>query len=332
MPEYPQSVMVDITGKVPLEGRHHISAWVFPPNGTTLDPVPLLWCLPGGSYSKAYWHMSVPGHAGYSFAEYFARLGALVIAADHIGTGESSRHPRATELVPHVVAAGNAVAFQELCARAQYGNLLPNVAALRLGPCIGVGHSMGAMLTIIQQSRHASFDAIAALGFGNAGPIVSLPGADETHRATAEEVMQLADSGALDQPFSVDRADAQLRHHFYEDVPEAVIAADDLSSTHLPGVTGPLSIVPFIVADHAARLRCPVFIGLGERDSTPSHYDEPKAYRCSTDITLYILRGSAHCHNTANTRRLLWDRLAGWIRGLPFADGSEPVTTEDVKL
>jgi pimeloyl-ACP methyl ester carboxylesterase len=97
-----------------------------------------------------------------------------------------------------------------------------------------------------------------------------------------------------------------------------VIAVDDPSNTHLPGVTGSLSILQFIVDDHAGRARCPVFIGLGERDFTPSHH-EAKAYRSSTDITLFILDGSAHCHNSANTRHLLWDRPGGWIRSVPFA-------------
>jgi len=46
-------------------------------------------------------------------------------------------------------------------------------------------------------------------------------------------------------------------------VPEDVIAADDVSNTHVPGVCGPRSLVPFIASDHAGRVRCPVFIGLG---------------------------------------------------------------------
>jgi hypothetical protein len=97
-----------------------------------------------------------------------------------------------------------------------------------------------------------------------------------------------------------------MRHHFYwDDVPDDVIAADDLTNTHLPGVCGPLSLVPFIACDHAGRVSCPVFIGLGERDSTPSHHDEARAYASSGDITLFVLPRSAHCHNSAGTRHVL---------------------------
>jgi pimeloyl-ACP methyl ester carboxylesterase len=77
-----------------------------------------------------------------------------------------------------------------------------------------------------------------------------------------------------------------------------------------------LSIVPFIVSDHARRIECPVFIGLGERDSTCDHHDEPRAYASSSDVTLFILPRSAHCHNTAGTRHDLWDRLARWVRSI----------------
>ena len=63
-------------------------------------------------------------------------------------------------------------------------------------------------------------------------------------------------------------------------------------------------------------MQCPVFIGLGERDSTADHHDEPRAYFSSSDITLFLLPKSGHCHNTAGTRHKLWDRLAGWVHAL----------------
>ena len=309
----PQPATFDITGRIPIEGEHSIAAWVFAPQSPREAP-PLLLCLPGGSYSKAYWHLEVPGHAGYSFAAHLAARGMLVVALDHVGTGESSRHPRAAELTPDVVSAANAAALAQIVAAAAAGELAPGLGPLRLGPVVGVGHSMGAMLAIFQQSLHGGFDAIAALGYGTVGPWARLQGLGAP---SYESIMEPARAGALDEPFLADRRDPGMRHHFYwEDVPAEVIAADDLTNTHIPGVTGPLSIVPFIATGHAGRIECPVFIGLGERDSTTGPYDEPRAYTSSRDITLFVLPGSAHCHNTATTRHLLWDRLARWVDGL----------------
>jgi pimeloyl-ACP methyl ester carboxylesterase len=319
----PDTIDIDITGRLPLDGPHRIATWVFPPRVPD-GPVPLLFCLPGGSYTKAYWHLEVPGHPGYSFAEHLSARGMLVMAVDHIGTGQSSRHPRAIELTPDVVAAANQAALSEALARIAEGTLVAEMEAMDVGAVVGVGHSMGAMLGIFQQSLHGSFDALAALGYGTVGPIVDL--ADEQTGIVApslESIMHEARSGAFDEPFMADRTLPSLRHHFYwDDVPADVIAADDLTNTYLPGVTGPMSIVPFIASDHAGRIRCPVFIGLGERDSTSSHYDEARGYYSSNDITFFLLARSAHCHNYAGTRRLLWDRLARWVRALPPIENS----------
>jgi pimeloyl-ACP methyl ester carboxylesterase len=314
----PVSVVVDVTGRVPIEGEHHVTTWVFVPERRE-GPVPLLFCLPGGTYTKAYWHLEVPGRSGYSFAGHMAAKGMLVVAVDHLGTGESSRHLRAVELTPDVVAGANAAALSDVLKRAGDGTLA-GTGPIDLSRTVGVGHSMGAMLAIFQQSLYGGFDAIASLGYGTIGPIVDwADGGPPSHEA----IMALARSGALDEPFMADRAMPPMRRHFYwDDVPDDVIAADDLSNTHVPGVCGPLSIVPFIASDHAGRVTCPVFVGLGERDSTSSHYDEPRAYRSSQDVTLFVLPRSAHCHNSAGTRHRLWDRLAAWIAAVELSDAS----------
>ncbi len=127
--------------------------------------------------------------------------------------------------------------------------------------------------------------------------------------------MRAAQAGAFDDMPLADRS-LLIRHFYWEDVPAEVISADSLTNTSIPGVCGLLSVTPFIVSDHAGRVRCPVFIGLGERDSTLDHPNEARAYYSSDDVTLYRLRGSAHCHNMNNPRQKLWDRLARWIRAL----------------
>ena len=315
----PTTVNVDVTGAVPIDGSHHISTWVFTPERPA-GRVPCLFCLPGGTYTKAYWHLEVPGRPGYSFGEHLAGRGMLVVAIDHLGTGDSSRHPRAAELTPEVVAAANAAAVAEVVRRARDGSLVTGLAPLSIGPMVGVGHSMGGMLAIYQQSLYRSFDAIAPLGYGTIGPIIDFSpeiGGDGIALPSRESVMGPAVEGAFDDMPLADRTAPELRRHFYwEDVPPEVIAADDLTNTDVPGVCGLLSVVPFIASDHAGRVASPVFIGLGERDSTPGHHDEPRAYYSSNDITLYVLAKSAHCHNMATTRHLLWDRIARWVEAL----------------
>lgn len=65
-------------------------------------------------------------------------------------------------------------------------------------------------------------------------------------------------------------------------------------------------------ASYAARLTVPVLVGFGEHDVPERPHDDVAFYRSSPDVTLTVLPDSAHCHNFAGTRALLWDRLADW--------------------
>lgn len=315
----PTTIDFDVSADVPLDGPQHIAGWVFTPDHVS-ERAPVLFCLPGGTYTKAYWHLEVPGYPGYSFAEHFAANGLLVVAIDHLGTGESTPCRAAVALTPEVVAQANAAALSQVIERVREGRLCRGLEPLEPGPIVGVGHSMGAMLAVFQQSLHGSFDAVAALGYGTVGPILTFS-PDVTGGTVSlpsrESIFGMARNGLLDDLALTDRSAPELRHHFYwDDVPAEVIAADDKTNTTIPGVTGLLSIVPFVASDHAGRVSCPVFIGLGQRDSTSNHHAEPAGYRSSSDVTLFVLPGSAHCHNMAGTRHQLWDRLVRWISTL----------------
>lgn len=53
------------------------------------DPgLPVLFCVPGMSYGKEYWDLPLDG---YSFARAAAAAGHVVVAADNLGTGASTR-------------------------------------------------------------------------------------------------------------------------------------------------------------------------------------------------------------------------------------------------
>jgi hypothetical protein len=54
------NLAVDVSEAVNLDGSHHISMWVFRPQNLDGSPVKMLFCLPGGSNNKAYWHPGAP--------------------------------------------------------------------------------------------------------------------------------------------------------------------------------------------------------------------------------------------------------------------------------
>jgi len=195
------------------------------------------------------------------------------------------------------------------------GRPLPGV------PVIGVGHSLGACLTVVTQARHRCYDAVALLGFTHGQKEVSVAavGAVERDDVDEERVRETAIEQA--KAFFADTWDdiyasaPREPHHAWlhdPDVPAAVIAADDAEASPWPRQ----AYVEALLAGHSARfaaeLDCNVFIGFGDHDVPPVPHADVAYYPRSRDVTLYVLRNSAHCHNFASTRTQLWDRIGLW--------------------
>ena len=89
----------------------------------------------------------------------------MVLAADHLGVGASSK-PADGDRVNFETMSAAAASFVAQVRRMLAdgspelgGRPLPSV------PIIGVGHSLGACLTVVHQARHRCYDAVALLGF-----------------------------------------------------------------------------------------------------------------------------------------------------------------------
>ena len=120
--------------------------------------------LPGGTYTKAYHDLHVPGRAEYSAAEYLAKTGVIVVTLDHLGTGDSTFPDDGRRVTLEIMAKANAAAAQWLRSAAMRGELdlsLPPLPSVRMA---GFGHSLGGYLLQIQQGEHASFEAVAMAG------------------------------------------------------------------------------------------------------------------------------------------------------------------------
>lgn len=142
-----------------------IDAWLFPPDSIH-RVVPVLFCQPGGGYDKSYWHLEVPGFApeAYSFARFMAKQGCLVVAIDHLGTGQSSRPEAGRLLTAEHLAAANAEVVEQVRQALLDGTLLPDLLPRRQVEMrfFVVGHSMGAFLALYLWHF---VDAMALLGW-----------------------------------------------------------------------------------------------------------------------------------------------------------------------
>jgi len=264
--------------------------------------------LSGGSYDKRYFHVEVTGHSDYSAAGHLAALGNIVLIADHLGMGDSTRVASQTKATRHIVARANHAAVTQFYARLQSGTLHPHLPPIPHFVKAGAGHSMGGMQTIIQQAQHASYQALMILGYTAQGVHFTMNG----KKLRAADFLPPGESPDYT---TTDRA--KLREGFHwEDVPAEVIAVDDAIAVQTPANIGLDSIRTGIVVKEAAQIDVPIYLCLGERDVSPDPHAEPGYFKRSTDFTLHILPRSAHCQNFASTRHQMWNRMHQWVRGV----------------
>jgi pimeloyl-ACP methyl ester carboxylesterase len=322
-----EDITVDVTDACSIDSRLEIVATAYlPPPDRLTDPPSVVFAMPGGGYSRGYFDMEFPGHSGYSQAQHHVERGLIVVSIDHLGVGQSS--PEVSDVIRiEDIAAANDRAVREISQRLRNGDAVPGYPAVDVGPCVGMGQSMGGGVAVIMAGRHRTFDAVAVLGYSAIHTVLPLP------RAADADYVKNFEYSRDDAPdtFSVEAASATIPQFlypfFYEDVPADIVAADTeggyplrdtapaFGSKSIPScVVAMLS--PGYISTEAAALSVPVFIGLGERDTAPDPHCEPSAYRASTDVSLFICERMAHMHNFATTRAVLWDRLAHWCASL----------------
>jgi pimeloyl-ACP methyl ester carboxylesterase len=213
-----------------------------------------------------------------------------------------------------------------VCERLAAGDLVPGLAPLASSPTIGIGHSLGGCLVLLQQAAFASFAAIAVLGFSNQ----PLEGIYEEHEREAEltDAERFAWATEHLPPKLWGRSWEELdpyfelpRENFHElfyapGTAEEVIAADTATATSTPRTAAIETTIPRVSAAAAAAIDVPVLLAYGSTDLSPDPLAEVATYPAAPDITLLRLDRSAHCHNLSPDRHLLARRLLSWADGV----------------
>lgn len=299
VPMSAQPLRFDVSDVVGEEAS--LAATYYPPRADVAAGVVLV-CVPGGTYSREYWDLDVPGHRGYSFAEFATAHGYPVVTIDPLGTGESSKPACDFDFTDIAATLASAV-----------GELTATIG--EHGRPVAVAHSLGGYLTITQQALYSSYAGLAVLGCTNQhvaplnlDPAFIARSATPLGRAElAREILR-----ALPDPyFEGPREHLQSWFHL-DDVPADVIAADSVTAKSVvPRIFG-TAMIPGVVAEHAERIEVPVLIGYGVVDVSPEPRTEGSLYCRSPDITTIVLADSAHCHNMASGRHRLWRRVLTW--------------------
>ena len=301
-----QPLRLDVSGVIGEQAS--LAATYHPARGGAATGAVLV-CVPGGTYSREYWDLNIPGRRGYSFADFATENGYAVLTIDPLGTGESSKPVRDFDFADIAATLASAV------------SALPTLTGNE-APTVAVAHSLGGYLAITQQSLFSSYAGLATLGCTNqhVAPL-NLDPAFIARSATAQGRDELAKQilSSLPEPYFEGPCEYLQSWFHLADVPADVVAADCVTAKSVvPRVFG-TAMIPGIVAEHAARIDVPVLIGYGVVDVSPNPRAEARLYRRSPDITTVVLADSAHCHNMASSRHRLWRRALGWAATVTYA-------------
>lgn len=282
-----------------------LAADVFLPPG---QPRVAMYCLPGGGVNRQYFDLQGDGN---SFAQAMTARGAVVVALDHLGVGDSEEPEDRFILHADRLADANAQACRQIAGRLAQGTLAAGIPPLDMPFSIGVGHSMGAMLTVMQQDAAPMHAALALLCFSTRG-LPEVLSEEERHAASASDGGRSAAEALARARFAGDpRAQAPRP----EPSSPASIALAPVQDKMLQS-SAMLSMLPNNVGPEAARITVPLFLGLGERDIAGRPHRVPAAFPACREIVLHINEGAGHHPFVAARRRIFFDRIGEWMDSL----------------
>lgn len=270
---------------------------------------PMFVCLAGGSMRRQFFDLPVADDDSFSFVRAMARQGYGCILIDHPGIGDSDQPEDGFVLTPGLIAQIHAGVLRNL--RRQY----PALASTRT---IGVGHSMGAMITLLVQAAASPHEGIVLLGFGFDGlPQYLSP------RARA----LLDDRGALDEAMA-DLAREMFRVpypgvfgggrrsggdlYFAANADPAALPAIKAVTTHLLAMPAFASMLPHHWDAEAARIKVPVLLALGDQDLVKPPDNVAQVFAASPAAELMVLPETGHSQFLFASRTALFAKIGQW--------------------
>jgi pimeloyl-ACP methyl ester carboxylesterase len=286
------------------------------------EPAVLLVCLPGGGMSRRFFDLvppepQEPGDASFSFARQMAAHGFIVALIDHLGIGESSRPKDGFALSGDVLsrAAHRVLGAIKTQVQAHYDQDLVPLCT------VGVGHSMGGMITVLQQAQHHSFQAIALLGFSTHGLPQYVPQPQHTlardPEALRAQLPELA-KRMFKEPYPYMKRTPESRGMFAGNRADArgIAALQSLRKEPILPLPSWHSMLPGNVAHEAASIDVPVFLGVGDRDIVGPPEDAPSAFPHSPGVELQVMHDTGHSLFLFEARLALFEALAVWTRSV----------------
>ena len=287
-------IETDMRGSEAIE----IAATIFLPRVLAANPI-VMFCFPGGGMTQLYFDLE-----GASFAASMAEHGIVTVAFDHPGIGQSSGPADPFQLTADRIAGMEVQAARAVATKLRNGSIHASLPPLPDFTMIGVGHSMGAMLVVLQQTASRPYAAVALLGFSTRGLPEVLTPAEQEHakHAHRDEAYYIA---LAKQRFG-DQALAELPSR--RDGSAALTAA----SAPLLTVAAMQSMLPGNITAEAATLESPLFLAVGDRDIAGRPEAIAPRFSAARDIGLLVLENTGHHPFIAPSAPRLYTEIAAW--------------------
>ena len=296
----------DVSEAFQNASRLEVAATFVAPTGVPARA--LLVCLPGGFLSRGYFDLCVAGDRSYSFAEAMAASGFASLALDHLGTGESSKPDDGWMLDADALARANQYALEAALERLQRDGT-PKV------PVIGIGHSMGSCMAVVQQANHVPYSGLVLFSFSTLGLRSFLQGREaevaNDDAAIRSRIIELAKERFTSATPS-DELDATHPAFGVGTAPSKTAAALDEAATGILPIPALLAMIPGGYAPWAKQVRVPTLVVYGDHDLPGSERGANESLPNAT-LDTFMLEDCWHCHFVANTRDTLFTRVASWI-------------------
>ena len=330
-----RSLQIPVTLPIEDDGATMVAAEIYAPEPDWLGlPSVAFFCLPGGGMNRNYFDLVLGDDESYSFARHMVGEGCIVVAIDPLGVGKSTRPQDGFSLTPDILAEANAVAVARILDDLRQGRLFEGWPALPDIAAIGAAHSVGGLLTILQQSQAQSFDALALFGFSCNGlpqalkpEELALAGQTQAVRADLSRLAR----ARFAEPYPEVAGTQQGRELFGKArVDRKAVEALAPARDRLLALPATLALIPGSCAPEAAEIDVPVFLALGDLDFCGPPHDIPASFPKSPDVTLLILPETGHTHFIFPSRVTLFRRLHDWTRSAVVAAGP-PISAESTR-
>lgn len=313
-PVFQQVIRYDIGFGIQGDGAAQIAVEIIWPEKPSKKQV--FFCVPGGAMNRRYFDLG--GAASrFSFARQMAARGFVSVLIDSPGIGGSDRPEDGYTLTPRLIAELLGKTQARVADDLRAGRVSAALPAMPDMQSLGIGHSMGAMLTVLQQFYAPAHDALVLLGFGTRGLPQFLPAEARAlldDPAALREALPRLARKAFAQSYPVmpsNGGEAGLfgSTHAEPDAVQALKAANDV----LLPVPATLSMFPGNIAPECAAIQVPVYLGIGERDMVGEPDKVPESFASSPDVRLQLLPKTGHSHFLFAARDQLFDGLAEWV-------------------